>query len=262
MWMEDGVMAAAEFESHLVGEGPELFEIRTQRWDWIVVDTENGEPLDAPRFLLNSVPEDLRDHVYGEFGTKLMRSIIEAGIERVKWRQAPRHIEGDIVSEDVFSALHELLPGSVYSEGSIRLGWGNDQPYHVLRFNGFPTADLLGETDDREAVLLAECDPPIVLEEHGSLFRTITNAELTARKASQPVPVIALASWMARDDKIIYPGKRSPCVTEGFLRRWRETEISKMLWADNYEHDFFFRPWTYGARYQGGIPYKWVDVPS
>lgn len=258
----DGVVGAAEFESYLVGDGPELFEIRTQRWDWIVVDTENGEPLDAPRFLLNEVPEDLRVHVYGEFGAKSMRSIIEAGVDRLKWRQAPRHIEGDIVSEQVFTALHELLPGSVYSGGTIRLGWGKDQPYHVLKFHGFPTADLLGETDDREQILLSECDPPILLEEHGSQFRTITNAELTARKAGEPVPVIALASWLARHDKIIYPGAKHSCVTDEFIRRWRETEVSKMLWADNYEHDFYFRPWTFWARPVGGIPYKWVDVPS
>ena len=106
---------------------------------------------------------------------------------------------------------------------------------------------------------MAESDPPITLGEHGHVHRSIMEAEFEARKAGQPVPVLALASWLARDDKIIYPGKKTPCVTDGFVRRWRETEISKMLWADNYEHDFFFRPWTHGARYQGGIPYKWVE---
>ena len=255
-------MNRVEGESYLVGEGPELFELRPYRWDWIVIDTENGEPPDAPRFLLNEVPEDLRPHVYGEFGAKSMRTIVEAGVERLKWRQAPRHIEWDIISEDVFSALHELLPGSVSSLGTIRLGWGKDQPYHVFKFHRFPTADLLGEVDDRDPILLAESDPPITLEEGGNVHKSIRIAERTARKSGQPVPVLALASWLARDDKIIDTGTSPLCVTDGFIRRWRETEISKRLWADNYEHDFFFRPWTFWARRQGGIPYKWVDVPS
>lgn len=255
-------MGGSERESYLVGGGPELFEIRTQRWDWIAIDPESGEPPETPRFLLNEVSEDLRPQVYDEFGEKSMRTIIEAGVEHLKWRQRPRHIEQDIVSDDVFRAMVELLPGSVYSGGVIRLGWGKDQPYHVLRFHGFPTADLLGQTDDRDPVLLAECDPPITLEERGRVFRSVTDALRRARDAGEPVPVLALASWLARDDKIIYPGKTNACVTDEFIRRWRETEISKMLWADNYEHDFYFRPWTYWARPNGGIPYRWVDVPD
>ena len=260
--MEDHVVNRIEGESYLVGEGPELFELLPYRWDWIVVDTENGEPLDAPRFLLNSVPEDLRSEVYGEFGEKSMRSIIGAGVERVKWRQAPRHIEWDLISEDVFTAIHELLPGSVSSLGTLRLGWGKDQPYHVFKFHLFPTADLLGETDDRDPILFAECDPPITLGEHGQVHRSIRDAVFEARKAGLPVPVLALASWLARDNKIIDTGTSPLCVTDEFVRRWRATDVSKMLWADNYEHDFFFRPWTYGSRHYGGIPYKWVDVPN
>ena len=250
-------------ESYLVGDGPELFEIRTVRIENVqVIDPYGGEPLEAPRFLLNGLPEHLRDAVYCEGGERPMRNIIDAGIERLDWRQAPRHIEDNLISEDVFAALKELAPGSVSSSGTISLGWWNDRLYHSFRFHGFPEDDLLGDLDDRERIVLSESEPPITPYEPDSLRDCVYDAEVAARNAGQPPLVIALASWMARDDKIIYPGQKHPSVTEGFVQRWRETDISKMLWADNYEHDFFFRPWTYGARYQGGVPYKWVDVPD
>ena len=256
-------MSTESNESYLVGDGPELFEIRTVRIEnRQVIDPYGGEPLEAPRFLLNEVPEHLRDAVYDEAGAIPMSYIIEAGLDRLQWRQAPRHIEEDIISEDVFAALKELAPGSVSSLGTISLGWWNDRMYHAFRFHGFPEDDLLGDLDDRERIVLSESEPPITPYEPDSLRDCVYDAEVAARNAGQPPLVIALASWMARDDKIIYPGQKHPSVTEGFVQRWRETDISKMLWADNYEHDFFFRPWTYGARYQGGVPYKWVDVPD
>ena len=256
-------MSTESNESYLVGDGPELFEIRTVRIENVqVIDPYGGEPLEAPRFLLNGLPEHLRDAVYCEGGERPMRHIIDAGIERLNWRQAPRHIEDNLISEDVFAALKELAPGSVSSLGTISLGWWNDRMYHAFRFHGFPEDDLLGELDDRERIVLSESEPPITPNEPDSLRDCVYDAYSESRKAGLPPLVIALASWMARDDKIIYPGKRSPSVTEGFVQRWRETDISKMLWADNYEHDFFFRPWTYTDRYNGGVPYKWVDAPN
>ena len=248
-------------ESYLVGDGPELFEIRTVRIENVqVIDPYGGEPLEAPRFLLNGLPEHLRDAVYCEGGERPMRNIIDAGIERLDWRQAPRHIEDNLISEDVFAALKELAPGSVSSDGTISLGWWNDRMYHAFRFHGFPEDDLLGDLDDRDSILFSECEPPVLqIDPHP--HKTVRDANKHARDAGQSL-VIALASWIARDDKIIYPGHKRPSVTEGFVQRWRETDISKMLWADNYEHDFFFRPWTIWARDNGGISYKWVDAPN
>ncbi len=251
----------------VVGDGPELFEIRTEAQYSILViaDPEGPEPLDPPRFLIGELhlrPE-LRATVLHEDGSeKPMYYIVEAGVDRLNWRQRPRHIEDDLISDDVFQALKDLAPGSVSSRGTIDLGWRDRPLYHVFRFHGFPEADLLDEVDDRDPILLSECDPPIQLEERGSVRRSVVAAKDDAFGAGQQPPVLALASWLARDDKIIYPGQKTPCVTEGFVKRWRETDISKELWADNYERDFFFNRWTYGAEYQGGIPYKWVDLPD
>ena len=49
-------MSTESNESYLVGDGPELFEIRTVRIEnRQVIDPYGGEPLEAPRFLLNEV---------------------------------------------------------------------------------------------------------------------------------------------------------------------------------------------------------------
>ena len=73
---------------------------------------------------------------------------------------------------------------------------------------------------------------------------------------------VKLASWIARDDEILDTGASPLCVTDGFIRRWRETEVSKMLWADNYEHDFLFGLGRIGSATTAESQYKWVDVTN
>ena len=78
-------------ESYLVGDGPELFEIRTVRIENVqVIDPYGGEPLEAPRFLLNGLPEHLRDAVFSEGGERPMRHIIDAGICLLYTSPSPR----------------------------------------------------------------------------------------------------------------------------------------------------------------------------
>ena len=50
-------MSTESNESYLVGDGPELFEIRTVRIENVqVIDPYGGEPLEAPRFCSTGCP--------------------------------------------------------------------------------------------------------------------------------------------------------------------------------------------------------------
>ena len=67
---------------------------------------------------------------------------------------------------------------------------------------------------------------------------------------------VALASWVARPDKVMHLN-RGGVVTSGFVDRWHSTAISRFLREDNYEHDFFITPSNGG--FPDGVSYRWID---
>ena len=233
-----------------VGSGPDLFRMSTLPANWVWTPPGGVEPPDPPPFLVEELSGDVREQVveYGNLG-----ALAESGVDRLVWRQQPRHIEADFLSEEVFQAVSELLPGCVVSKAEFDVvdptRGSSVHRYHWFTFQEFPS----DEDGGAGSWLLPNlCDPPIP----ANLDLLDTERLLHQRLREGVVTTLAFASGTARDDKLNRFNR--PVVTSSLVAQWRSTNISRSLNADNYEHDFYFTPSNGG--FPEAVNYRWVDT--
>ncbi len=72
---------------------------------------ESLEPSDPPEFSTNQLPDELRERIW-EAGFADLQWILDAGVERLTWREPLRHVYPELVSDEAYSVSKELAPGS------------------------------------------------------------------------------------------------------------------------------------------------------
>lgn len=241
--------------------GPRLFVFRMTPFHGLRYRNEGGtealdfEPWDAPPFYIGfgHLPMELRNEILAEgFSMKTWDRIIEMNVERLTWRQPLFHIGGEfdggeLVSEEVFDALVSIAPKSFSSRAEFAIpGSQSSLKYHLLAFHRYPIEDPgPNSLGGKPEIVGPLCEPPY----HGD-----TASEEFARGSGKRV--LAFPRTFARDDKVMQIQNSHRVVTEGFVTRWKSTEISKYLREDNYEHDIQFSLARFGAAY------RWVDAPE
>ncbi len=214
-------------------------------------DEGSIEPMDPPRFYVRDLPEPYRSLAIanGEsWSASIFEDLSAAGVTELEWRQPFRYIEGQLVSEDVYDTMRELVPDQVYSTALLFLHErGKGRRYELLRFRPGvfpPPTDATGPRA-KYWLLWDQCVPPVNPDTYATFKHDVE---------------LALASWMDRDDYIMTIA--NGVVTEGFVNRWRSTLISQHLWAQNWEHDFDFVESPAGFHsHRFNITYRWVDAP-
>ena len=222
---------------------------------------EAGEPSDPPRFLVSDLPEHLRLKLIerGEIWPRRQdpfAALLDAGVDELEWRQPLCHLERDLVADDVFGALQELLPDDIRSSLVISLRGPGARPrrYHKIEWSaGWPLRDGDAVATKRDGFVVRELCRPALDDSEPSIVRAL---------ASAPDDVeLAFPSWMDRDDRILC--MNHPVVTEGLVERWRATSISRHLREDNAERDLWFVESAGGYKKRGRpAAYRWVDVPT
>lgn len=239
-----------------------LYKFSTYRPGKVIYyEKERNEPLTPPRFLIEDLPEDIRRKAsdWGEtwhFGEDPFQALQSAGVSELSWRQPLCHIEGNLVSDEVFGALRETFGADIRSERSFQLSHQAGRPrlYHQISWSqGWPVmADdpaLAGTTG--ALVVRRLCNPPLADDEWA-----IGNA---LRAANGPVE-LAFPSWLDRDDRILHIN--GLVVTEGLRARWEATSISEHLRTNNSEHDIWFTESAGGYDLYGReITFRWVNAP-
>lgn len=241
--------------------GSKLFDFSTVAPGKIVYYGDDSEPATPPRFLISELPEAIREPSmkWGELwpsGEDALEVVLAAGVHELEWRQPLRHIEDELVSDEVFAALSQVFGEDVSSDLSLGLFHqaGETRLYHRVCWSpGWP---LMGGDPSRaatlgELVVREQCSPPLT-HEHQAIREALASAD-------GPVE-LAFPSWLDRDDRILHINK--PVVAEGLRSRWEATQISQHLRSDNSEHDIWFTASAGGYDLHGrNITFRWVDAP-
>jgi hypothetical protein len=224
------------------------------------MDRDGVEPLTPPRFLLWNLPADLREKFLEHseiwpWGESWIDAVLATGVDTLEWRQPLCHIEGDLVSDDVFGAMVEVFGDQVRSQRSIYVSWGSSRKlYHEVEWPvGWPfLIDEPGRTESRRLGLVVrdQCVPALPGDGHlPGLIHAVEG----------PVE-LAFPSWMDRDDRVL--NFNHSVMTEGLVDKWRATEISQHLQQDNSEHDMWFVETAGGYHsHLHDVSFRWVDAP-
>ena len=241
-----------------IGGGPSLFRMTAYPPVWIVIPPGQGEPTDPPPYLLTELAEDARNRLI-ESGFANHEFLVESGVTKLVWRQEPRHIEKDFISDEVFQALDQLAPGIINSRAEFEVvdptSRSTVRSYHWFEFRGFPEDDPApAATRSDPWLVLDECEPPIPPD-----YKRPLGPFLSQRSRKEGLDtVLAIASWAARDDKVMRLG-RPGIVTSDFVKRWKATPIAQYINESNHEQDFYFTASNGG--FPESISFRWVEGP-
>jgi len=214
------------------------------------------EPHDPPRFLLGNLPADLRDRYAAEGEPHSLDAVLEAGVESLEWRNHLRHLEHEWISEAVFDALHEIAPNMRSLQSFVFIYGDIHRRYHVPTTKQWPPE----RKDDKGRVL-----DYWMLDKNGDqLLAPGQGLSAFMRERDLQELTLFYPSWMDRDDVVMWLGP-TKVVTEGFVSRWRETEISRYLQQADFEDDLAFRKSNgqlsdHSSATQK-VSFEWIDVP-
>ena len=240
-------------------DGSRLFEIHTHHPGDVryFPHPDYVEPIDPPRFLIGDLPAEIRDDFAANGEPDRFDVLGDLGIESLEWRQPLRHLEYEWVSQDVFDAWCELAPNVESIRSFVFTNGQREQRYHAVGAERWPPR----RTDDDGRAWTYW-----VLDEHGDpLVEPGQSLPKLLRSSDDPL-TIYYPSWLDRDDVMMWLG-HPKTVTEGFVERWRETDISKMLRAADFETDLAFlesNGQLYGNKkhHHREIKFRWLEMPQ
>ena len=241
----------------MTAEVSKLYEIHTHHPGQLRYFPESGEPIDPPRFLISDLPAALQEQYASEGEPDTFDALDELGIETLEWRQPLRHLEHEWVSQDVFDTWRELAP-NVESIRSFVFTSQRESRYHAVGAMQWPPART--DSDGRGWTYWA-------LDEHGDPLVEPGQSLLSLLRSPEGPTTIFYPSWLDRDDVMMKLG-HTKTVTSGFVERWRQTDISKMLREADFETDLAFietNGQLFGHKnkpYQRQVEFRWIDIPQ
>lgn len=241
----------------LNGPGPQLFTVHFWHPGYMTYmppdETGERDLQTPPPYLMRGIPDGLHEQLnkYGDNANN-WDLLEEAGVEELHWRQPLRHLEVNYWSEDVYSAMKELIGEQLSHSRSFVFSHhlSPSRRYYQFRIERWPGKLLR----DGQWVL-----PWFVPELCNPAFESAV-ARLLAPAVSQIDGEVefALPAWLHRESKIL-SFRSGYAVTEEFVERWRSTEVSQHLRKQNWESDLDFAPTNLGFKGQR-VNYRWVDV--
>ena len=240
----------------LVMEHPDTVTYLPSEW---LDDNYHHDPMTPPGYLIGGLPDEIAEQVArlgAAWSNDPYADLSAAGVEVLEWRYPLRHVEGQLVSDDVFAALSQLLPGQIHSDQKFLIDSSNKprSAYHRFRVDAWPS---VGYSSPGWNSLIAwdECEPSELASASGRGLMSVEFAKLSKRLGGL---TFAVPRWLDRDDRVL----QDMVVTESFRDRWLRTEISKFLRGEQWEIDVgFFEPALLRLRYAKNVSYRWVDVP-
>ena len=129
----------------LQGPGPQVFQMHSFHPGMVFWPPENSastrDLMTPPPFTYLTVPDEIIDDI-DEFGCgyQTWERLEEAGVEKLYWRQPLKHIELGFWSEDVYSAMKELLEDQLSYLRSFVFShlWTGDRRYYQHRIRPWP----------------------------------------------------------------------------------------------------------------------------
>lgn len=239
--------------------GSRLFRIHTHhpRESRYFPDPDAVEPMDPPRFLIGDLPAELREKYVAEGEPDTFDELHELGIESLVWRKPLRHLEYEWVSQDVFDVWRQLAPNVESIRSFVFLDGGPERRYHAVGSKQWPPAGRTARGQRDHYWILNE-DGERLLEPGQNLAGYLKNR-------TDPLTIF-YPSWLDRDDVMMWLG-HPMAVTEGFVERWKNSEISKMLQAADFETDLAFVETNgqltgYRPTDRVKVEFQWLDVPQ